>query len=435
MGLGTRRRDQPPRWAQDPLWTAARAVPSLDLRFAANRSPRDAVTGRELVMTFTRASNATVVGPTGLIETVANDVPRFQHDPTTGACLGLLVEEQRANLLLRSEEFGTTWIPANLTVTSDSTTAPSGILTADRLVEDSSLGTHVLQQSASVVNGTAYTLSCYAKPAGRNFAQLLLLGGFATNITAIFDITTGVVGTTAGSPVVTSTNVGNGWYRLSITATATSTTAMVVQLRPAGSSSTAFYQGDGTSGIYLWGAQLEAGAFPTSYIKTEGTSATRSADIATITGTAFSGWYNQAQGTMFTDFRRASLIPSAAFANLWAISDGTANERVIVYNTGAVQSLDAVVADGGTGQAFLIPAGSIAANAAIKSAFGYQANNFGFARDNGIVVTDISGTLPTVDRLHLAANQAGTGQWNGTISRLTYWGQRLPNSTLQALTT
>jgi hypothetical protein len=401
-----------PGWVRDPLWARAQRVPTLDLRFAANRSLRDAVTGRELV-TFTRASTATVVGPTGLIETVANDVPRFQHDPLTGQCLGLLVEEQRANLLLRSEESGTTWIPVNLTVTSDSTTAPIGTLTADTLIEDSSLGTHVLQQSASVVNGTAYTLSCYAKPAGRNFAQLLLLGGFATNITAIFDITTGVVGTTAGSPVVTSTNVGNGWYRLSITATATSTTATTVQLRPAGSSSTAFYQGDGTSGIYIWGAQLEAGAFPTSYIKTEGTGATRSADIATITtlGSSIRSLFAQVRG------------PASGTRGIIGLDDNSVSNRIELLTSGTDPKLLATT--GGSAVADL-DGGTVTANVEARLAARFAADNYAISVGGGAEVVDVAGALPAVDRIRIGALQAGS-TFSGTIARLTAWDQVLPN--------
>ena len=95
-----------PRWSKDRLWRAARAVPSLDLNFADSKSLTDGVTGQNLV-TFTRASSGTFVGSDGVLRTAANDVPRFDHNPTTGESLGLLVEEARTNLLLNSATLST----------------------------------------------------------------------------------------------------------------------------------------------------------------------------------------------------------------------------------------------------------------------------------------------------------------------------------------
>jgi hypothetical protein len=397
---------------------------SLDLRFAVNKTldPR---------ITFTRASTGTYVGGDGTLRSAATNEARFDHNPTTGESLGLLVEEARTNLVLRSEEFGTTWTTSNLTVTSNSETAPSGVLTADTLVEDSSLSAHALQQSANVVSGTAYTLSCYAKPAGRNFAQLLMLGGFAANITAIFDITTGAVGTTAGSPTVTSTNVGNGWYRLSITATATSTTSTAVQLRPSSSSSTAFYQGNGTSGIYLWGAQLEAGSFPTSYIPTTTATATRAADVASITGTAFSSFYNQTEGSVFANYR---CFANTAYPDVFNISDGTNANRQQQFIDGSngfttFREIVSSTQQGITSQASTI-------NSEIKSVGAYSSIGLVLTLNGLNPSTNANATHPTgLNKLSIGSSGVGiTNYINGTLKRLTYWPVRLANPTLQAIT-
>ena len=429
LALASRRTALTPPWVRDSLWRRARAVPSLDLRFADNKSLTDAVTGASLV-TFTRASNGTFVDSAGVIQTAATDVPRFDHNPTTGESLGLLVEEARTNLLLRSEEFGTTWAAGGATITSNSVTAPNGALTADTLVEDTSLGTHSTTQFINVTSGTTYTLSVYAKPAGRNFAQVLLVGGFAANITAIIDITNGTVGTTGGSPVVTSVNVGNGWYRLSITSTATSTTSAAIQFRPAAASTTAFYQGDGTSGIYLWGAQLEAGAFPTSYIPTTTAAATRNADVASITGSAFSGWYSQSQGTIHAawQFNAGAVSTTRHVCNF---NDGVLDQLIGAFASGAnTLSTNSFVA--GTSQGRLDIAGSPAALLPYKSATAYAASDRAFTL-NGVSPVSGTGSLPSVTKFEIGFGFSASFI-NGHIRRLCYWNQRLPNSTLQTLT-
>jgi hypothetical protein len=334
-----------PGWVRDPLWARAQRVPSLDLRFAANRSLRDHVSGAELV-TFTRASNATVVGPTGLIETVANDVPRFQHDPATGACLGLLVEEQRANLLLNSA-----------TLSTQSVTSAA----------------------------TAYTLSFYG-------TGTVTLSGTST----------------AGPLVGTASN-----QRVSLTFTPTAGT---LTLTVSGS---------------VTNANLEAGSFATSWIPTTGTSATRSADIATITGTAFSGWHNQGQGSMFY---RAALdgIGSQNYIAALDAGAGFANSHT-VYCLSGTPRYDVFVSSVAQCQLTPAPATSVSAGAAFNFAYAYAANDFSASRNGGAVLTDAAGTLPSVSRLVIGSN-GSLFQANGPISRLTYWNSRLPNATLQALT-
>ena len=123
----------PGAWARNDLWRRARAVPSLDLRFADTKSLADAVTGQSLV-TFTRASTGTYVGSDGLIKTAAVNEARFDHNPSTGESLGLLVEEARTNLLTYSEQFdNAAWVKSNSTVTANAGAAPNGTATADLL--------------------------------------------------------------------------------------------------------------------------------------------------------------------------------------------------------------------------------------------------------------------------------------------------------------
>jgi hypothetical protein len=236
-----------PSWAKNELWRKAAAVPSLDLRFADSKSLVDATTGSSLV-TFTRASSGTYTDSDGVLQTAVT------------------------NLLLRSEEFETTWTTTRASVSSDLIASPSGTTTADKLVEDTTAtSTHFVQQSVSVTTGTAYAFSLFAKAGERNFVQLVLNGQFAAVISAIFDLSTGAVGITTGTPVTSAVLLSDGWWRLSITATANATGSTLAQVRVSNFSTTATYTGDGTSGIYLWGAQLEQSATANEYIPTTST--------------------------------------------------------------------------------------------------------------------------------------------------------------------
>jgi hypothetical protein len=245
---------------------------------------------------------STTVGEYIPTTSTINSAPRFDHDPTTGESLGLLVEEQRTNLLLRSEEFDTTWTPTRASVTANTTLAPNGTATADSLIEDSTASaSHFLSQTVTFAAGS-YTFFCYLKANTRSEARLICFDN-TTTFAVYFDMSTGTVGSTAGGAAGSISLMADGWYRCSITFTAAAGTGYArVGLAVAGSQT---YTGDGTSGIYIWGAQLEAGAFPTSYIPTSGTTATRAADVASISGSNFSSWYRQDEGT-YSDWTAAS---------------------------------------------------------------------------------------------------------------------------------
>ena len=259
-----------------------------------------------------------------------NSAPRFDHDPTTGESLGLLVEEQRTNVFTASQDFSNVdWIKGLSTISTDATNDPALLLTADKLVEDTNNGEHQISRVFTTVSGTAYTLSLFVKAAGRIFCRFGFTGlGFASPTRNTFNLSTGAVSSNVGgSPTITA--FGNGWYRLSVTNTATSSTTGSVIIQPQVDASTGSYTGDGTSGIYLWGAQLEVGAFPTSYIPTTTAAVTRSADVASITGSNFSSWYRQDEGTVFANATTNARHAGAnTFPRIASLSDGTTSNRM-----------------------------------------------------------------------------------------------------------
>jgi hypothetical protein len=417
-------------WVRDDLWRRARAVPSLDLRFADNKSLTDAVTGASLV-TFTRASSGTYTDSAGVLQTAATDVPRFDHDPTTGESLGLLVEEQRTNLLLQSEDFSTTWTTRDATVSTNQVTAPDGATTADKIIETATNGEHhTKQDTASQVAGT-YSASIFAKAGERDVIQFVgtgPLGVFRAN----FDLTNGVIGSADSALNARITSFPNGWYRCNITATSTTTGALRAQWNIVTSPTAArveSYLGDVTKGLYLWGAQLEAGASPTSYIPTTTATVTRSADVASITGSAFSGWYRQDEGTVFAEFVPRTF---AQACGLLSLDDGTTSERLqtrlSTNGNGAF-----VVADGGSVQANFSTVASTSLNTKGRLATSFAVNSFKASLNGGSVASDTSGTLPTVAQA-VIGNAVGAFIFNGPISRIAFWPREFPESTLQTIT-
>ena len=305
-----RRRFPSDRFGPLPDYPAA-----LNLDFAKNKSLIDTVSYTNLI-TFTRASDGSYVGADGLIKYAGVNEARFDHDPVTGESLGLLVEEARTNLLVRSEEFSTTWPTVRANVSANTTLAPNGTATADSLIEDSTASaSHFLSQTVTFAAGN-YTFSCYLKANTRSEVRLICFDG-TTTYAVYFDTSTGtVVGAATGEAAGSISLTADGWYRCSITFTAAAGTGYArVGLAVDGSQT---YTGDGTSGLYIWGAQLEEGSFPTCYIPTAGSAVTRAADVASISGSNFSSWYRQDEGTVFAEFQpRANQTFGVAYLKRW----------------------------------------------------------------------------------------------------------------------
>jgi hypothetical protein len=433
-GLGTLRTSLAPGgvlagpWVRNELWRNARAVPSLDLDFAGNKSLSDKVTNQNLV-SFTRASSGTYVGSDGLIKTATTNEARFDHNPTTGESLGLLVEEARTNLFTRSEEFNdAAWTKTNSTITANAATAPDGTLTADKHIPDNGATIGVgasdtrVFQSPSVTSGTVYTFSIYAKASEYNQIQFSLIA--TPTVTARFSLNLGTVISGTGATI---TPVGDGWYRCAIPVTAGVTGNLAVRWSAQSSIATI---GDGTSGIFVWGAQFEAGAFATSYIPTTTATVTRAADVASITGSNFSSFYNQTEGTVFasaTAAVAASILPCYA-----SIDNGTTSERLQLRRTGS-----------GANPSYRVVAGGQSIDSATKtigSPAGFNSQTLAYASSNyeGACNGTLEGLIsivnrPTATQLQIG-NGAGSAAVNGTIKRLTYWPVRLGNNVLQQIT-
>jgi hypothetical protein len=384
---------------------------------------------RSSVTAYTATTTAPITNYIPALQSAASGVARFEHNPTTGESLGLEIEEQRTNLLLQSETFdNASWSRTGASVTANAVVAPDGTLTADRLVEDTSGADHRTFQGFTTTSGVAYTLSVYAKAAGRTRIQLFNSGGIALDVT--FDLSSGTItNTNQGTGSIVS--VGNGWYRCSVSNTANATSAGNNQIRLITGVNTTSYTGDGWSGVFLWGAQLEAGAFATSYIPTVASQVTRSADAASMTGANFSSWYRADEGSVYAE----SFIPTnadGAFGNYYcAISDGTVSNNILMAEV-----------DGTVGQ--VVVNGSVQFNQKVgsepttftKMALAYKTNDFIFCVNSTLSAAGTSGRLPVVDRLFIGTRfDVGITSTNGTIKKLAYYAKKLTNAELQGLTT
>ena len=202
------------------------------------------------------------------------NVPRLTYQNGGGGCPSLLLEKQSTNLVTYSEQFDNADWLRNVSVTANATTSPDGTQNADKILENASSTQQWAYQSFAMSG--AQTATIYAKKGERNYIALATAGlDFS-----YFNLDTGVVVSTALGATASITSVGNGWYRCSVNASTPTSTYFIVAISDNG---TRFqYAGDTSKGIYVWGAQNEASSYPTSYIPTTSSSATRVADVATV---------------------------------------------------------------------------------------------------------------------------------------------------------
>ena len=400
---------------------------SLDLQFAADKT---LTARRGPTPVFTRGSTGTFVGSNGLIQSAAINEPRFDHDPVTLACKGLLIEEGRTNLLSRSAEFeNSAWSRAAVgvaaaTITPNSDIAPDGTTTADTANFSATTATSqqgmLFRTDLTATIGQVVTFSVYMRvPSGT---------------------ATVYIGLSEGSPITgqsVACNVTTTWQRFNITRTAAAATLIYTQIGPDTRSFAGQPAVQPAASVFLWGAQLEVGSFPTSYIPTTTGSVVRSADVCSITGSDFTGFYNQSEGTAVTKVTNASGIGSLT-QYPFSFSGSSATELLIVYRSGSAAitpracRFGSVVLNNDT----LLDspdAGVFADNAISIAGFAIKLNNFAGSL-NGNLITDTTVSLPAVDRMFIGNRVDGTRTWNGHIAYIRYFKKRLPDAKLAQLT-
>jgi len=323
------------------------------------------------------------------------------------------------NLLTDSQDFErSAWSLSFATIQNDVAQAPDGTLAADRLKEDANNNIHRVSKTTNVVGSKEYTASAYFKADQRAFAGLYFADGFATFARG-FDLSTGATEAISGTSSPTSwtiTDVGNGWYRCTITATTNaSATTGSWQLRMGSASGTYSYLGDDTSGMYLWGAQLEPGTTATDYVRT-----------VDVVGKAYR-WYEPTEGTVFV-----SVDPYAFSPVMGAYSFDSKYFDVVSYDSGGPKVNSRYGASGSVDAVLSISSsGYILAQSFIEGTPNQRVSTGG----SSIVSRTPAAAPPRPSALRLGlATQNGTFQLSGHIRRLTYWPRRLSDVALQDLT-
>jgi hypothetical protein len=395
---------------------------------------------RSAVTAYTATTTQPITNYVPQLLTAASGVARFDHNPITDESLGLLIEEQRTNLLLRSEDFSNaSWSKINSTVAANTAVAPDGTLTADKLVSNSGTSTQSAQQATSTTNSLAYTYSAYVKAAEFTSVRLRVVEATTFGRSVFIDVNLTDGSTTRTSANVATINsssvnaVGNGWYRISISFTLGGTDAnMSCQVYLNDGTNNFNVTGNGYSGIFLWGAQLEVGAFPTSYIQTVASQVTRAADAASMTGANFSSWYNQAEGTFVAS---PTALKEGSFIYQASNNSATGDNRIFLrYLSNQTQGL--VVTSAVTQAQIFDNTGFLASSN--TTAFAYNVNDFAIRTNGGAsasaAANDSSGTVPVVSRLDIGSFLGSSAFINGTIRKLAYYPLRVTNAQLQALT-
>ena len=384
---------------------------------------------------ITRTTDGTFFGSDGLLQTASSGVARFNHNPTTPfASLGLMVEAARTNILVRSEEFQTTWaVVGSATLETNKATAPDGNLTADELVDDSSTGTGsiALSQTFTVETSTAYTLSVFCKKNGLDFVALRTQAWTTPgNVESFFDLSSGVVGTAGTGHTLAIKDVGDGWHRCSITMTSDSVdTAAGIRIYLSDGDGDITVDLDGTSSIFVYGAVLEKGSEPTSYIKTEASTVTRDADVES---TATVSDINANVGTWYVSgsFQHAS----AAARKILTLDDGGTTDRMFL-ELDASENINFATTHSADDDGASDGAAVIAVNTAFEVSAAYADDDVIAYVDGTSSGADSSAAFPLADAmttLRIGADSAGN-YFNGHIKELRYYNVRKANQFLEDL--
>lgn len=393
------------------------------------------ITSLTSAFTFTGGNQSLFMGPAGLLIPSATNTPRIEFD-AGGTCKGLLMEAARTNLCLQSADFATTWTTSSSSVSANTAAAPDGTAAADKMVEAAATARHFVAQSITkAASSITYAVSGWFKAAERTFGSIRVSDGPQTGDARVnINLTTGAAGSTVLSGVgFTSASASvqtgpSGWYRLILVFTSSADTTLRVEFgADTDNDATALsYAGDGTSGLHLWGAQVEVGAFPSSYIPTTTVAVDRTADSCIRTlGSEFSATAGTVAVTGFASGGQDASVGQI----IWAFDDGTTANPTRLLRPAASDTARFVVVSAATLDS------TFTNSTLFKSGSGWALDNFATSFNGGAVLTDTLGAVsPGLLTLGIGCGATGT-QMNGHIRKFDYWPTRLANATLQQLST
>ena len=384
---------------------------------------------------FTRASTATRVDENGLIETIAIGTPRLNYPLLDGVVQDnptLLLEPQRTNLEVNSEDIAGYSQLTNVTATNNQSISPDGGVNASLVTTNAVNGKHELRNTnITFASGTNYTASVFVKANGYDYFAIKFA---ATNSVfdddyAWFKVSNGTTGTIDAD--IDSTSIeyyGNGWYRITATQQANATASGKIFLAIGNADNTPIFLGDGSSGFYVWGFQVEAGSYPTSYIPSlTGSQTTRSADAANGAGTAND--FNDSEGVLYANI--AALADDLTFRQI-TINDGSLNTLLFGYRTNSNRIYTQLVSNN-VSQSFL---SFDVANITEfhKVATKYSTNSVHFWIDGFKRSSDTSAVMMTgINKMDLRGT-TGSGIFYGKAKEVIAFNEALSDTELEDLT-
>ena len=385
----------------------------------------------DFAVTRSASNVATRINSLGFIETVADNVPRLDY-PLGGAvngCPALLVEPSAENLLFYSEEFDNGyWFKNTTTVQTNAAISPRNTLTADNIYPNSTGADRRFQRAVPIVSGTTYTFSIFAKANGLNWIRF---SSPQFNLFAWFNVQSGTIGTVQAGVTARIENYGNGWYRCSVTQTATSTTTGQFYINPTDGDNTSNVTASGTNGVLFWGAQGEIGSVATSYIPTTTQAITRGTDA--VLKTSIASLIGQSEGTMYAEFDVAFNNRNTDIISL--DSSGTQNGFFMtIRNSGLVQL---IVRQNAANALIFQRTGAIPVGIN-KVAIAYKNGDFAISLNGTAAQVDTASiTMPSVaiSRATIGLGQLYSLEQPVKIRSAVIYPNRLTNTQLATLTT
>jgi len=379
-------------------------------------------------MDWVRATTANRTNASLVSASVASGVPRVSY-PLDGGRPFVLSEPARTNVCLQSEDMTTTWSSTRLNKTANATTAPDGTTTADKIYDDySASASHTNQQVNVLVTGQQ-VISIFVK-AGEY--TKFYIGNHSIATVSCFDLTTGTVEGNIGSCVGSIEAYPNGWYRVSTVITCTAGNLLIMGMYityNATYTTIVNHTGDGASGVYIWGCQVEAGAYISTYIPTTTVAVTRAADLGTGSGVAAT--FNSETGVLFVDI--AALYDDSTNRRI-SISDGTFNNRVVIsFDTS--NKIQCYYVAGGVSSA--TPSFVKDTTVFSKIAFRWAVNDFALWVDGTERATDVSGSVCSANTLTAFQLTDGNGglPFYGKFKAIIHYPVYLDDTQMANLTT
>jgi hypothetical protein len=390
-------------------------------------------------LTFTRATSASRVNSSGLVENVLTGIPRLDY---SGSNASILLEPQRTNLLTYSSTFTDgTWVKVSTTSVLNSTIlSPDGTANSYKISRDSTSASSYITKASTSSTGRIYTFTIYAKlgDVSTNFG-IRTTATYPNRGDALFNLSTGtLIGVQdGGTNTLTSgsiQSVGNGWYRCSVTSTFAGTGVNIQALASPTSltSISGFEASDGAlSNCYIWGAQLESGSYATSYIPTTTSTTTRNLDAISKTG--ISDLIGQTEGVIFIE--SAALFNDLTQRSI-SISDGTSNNRLnIYYNNSSNQILCFGAANGinfANGISYTLTDETQFAKIAVR----YRVNDISLWVNGSKRGTDITSQALPLNLSRLGFDSGtGASQFYSKVKQVQLYKTYLTNTEMQSLTT